>query len=172
MKLGVYKANKNAELPSLATEGSAAFDLRACLEVGDKIKTYSPHNKEIFIPVKMASNGLPTIQLMPQFRTLVPTGLIFDIPQKYEIDINIRSSMALKYGLTLANNTGIIDSDYVDPTFIIVYNMGDTPVNIYNGDRIAQGRLKKTTVCNIEQIEEAPGQKTDREGGFGSTGVN
>jgi len=167
----VYIDNPGAELPAFATEGSAAFDLRACLTEGNKVRAFNPHNKEINLPIRAASNGKMTFQIQPQFRTLVPTGLIFDIPSKHVIKIYIRSSMALKFGLGLANDVAIIDSDYVDPTYVMLYNMGDTPINLYHGDRIAQGILEKMGTYTLTESKTPPGQKTDRVGGMGSTGV-
>jgi dUTP pyrophosphatase len=167
----VYIDNPAAELPAFATEGSAAFDLRVCLTEGSLIKAFNPHNKEMNLPVRMASNGKMTFQIQPQFRTLVPTGLIFDIPSKHVLKLYIRSSMALKFGLALANNVAIIDSDYIDPTYIMLYNMGDTPINLYHGDRIAQGILEKTVAYTLSESKTKPTQKTDRDGGMGSTGV-
>jgi dUTP pyrophosphatase len=167
----IYKDNEAAELPTFATEGSAAFDLRACLTDGMKIRAFNPHNKEMHLPVRMASNGKMTVQVMPQFRTLIPTGLILDIPAKHVVKLYIRSSMALKYGLGLANDVGIIDSDYKFPTYIMLYNMCDTPINIYHGDRIAQGMLEKTLSYTLSERKTPPTQKTDRDGGMGSTGV-
>lgn len=167
----IYRLNDQAELPTFATEGSAAFDLSACLVDGDKIRAFNPHNKEMMLPVRKATNGKNTIQLMPQFRTLIPTGLILDIPAKHVVKLYIRSSMALKYGLGLANNVGIIDSDYVDPLYLMIYNSGDTPINIYHGDRLGQGMLEKTLSYTISESKTKPEQKTDRNGGLGSTGV-
>jgi dUTP pyrophosphatase len=123
------------------------------------------------IPVKPGADGKLSITLHPQFRTLVPTGLIFDIPDRHVLKLFIRSSMALKYSLSLANGTGIIDSDYVDPTYMMVINNGDTPIQIYHGDRIAQGILEKTLKYTLEETTEQPGKKTDRDGGLGSTGT-
>jgi dUTP pyrophosphatase len=167
----VFKTNENIELPAFATEGSACFDLRAYLEEGSKVKAFNPHNRESEFPVKRDSSGKLFTQIQPSFRTLVPTGLIFDIPKNHVLKIYIRSSMALKYGLGLANNVAIIDSDYVDPTYVMIYNMGDTPITIYNGDRIAQAMLEKTFSYEIKERKTAPTQKTDRDGGMGSTGV-
>lgn len=167
----IFKSNVNAIIPEFATEGSACFDLRACFDENVKVKAYNPHNREMFFPVKTSSNGKLSIQLQPQFRTLVPTGLIFDIPKNHVMKIYIRSSMALKNGLCLANNTAIIDSDYVDPTYVMLYNMTDTPIMVYEGDRIAQAMLEKTLTYKLEETSEKPTQKTDRDGGMGSTGV-
>ena len=167
----IYKHNPAAEIPAFATEGSAAFDLKACLTDGDKIRAFGPHNREIALPVRRATNGQMTVQLMPQYRTLIPTGLIFDIPSKHVIKVYIRSSMALKFGLGLANDVGIIDSDYVDPMYVMLYNMCDTPINIYHGDRIAQAMLEKTLTYTLAETSDIPEAKTDRTGGLGSTGV-
>ncbi len=166
----IFKENANASIPEFATEGSACFDLKACLDENTKVKAFNPHNRETLFPVKKSSNGLWSVQLQPQFRTLIPTGLIFDIPKNHVMKIFIRSSMALKNGINLVNNVGIIDSDYVDQTYVMVYNMSDTPVMIYHEDRIAQAILEKTYVYKLEETEERPVQKTDREGGLGSTG--
>lgn len=167
----IFKVSEKAEIPAFATEGSAAFDLKACLNVGEKIRAYNPHNREMEIPVKSTADGRGSIIVYPQFRTLVPTGLIFDIPDKHVLKLFIRSSMALKYSLALANGTGIIDSDYVDPTYIMIINNGDTPIQIFHGDRLAQGILEKTIKYTLEETQEKPGKKTDRDGGLGSTGI-
>jgi dUTP pyrophosphatase len=165
----IFKVSENAEIPAFATEGSACFDIKVCLNTTDKILSYNPHNRETYFPVKV-QNGRASIQLQPQFRTLIPTGLIFDIPSNHVMKLHIRSSMALKYGLALANDTGIIDSDYVDPVYVMVYNMGDTPITLYHGDRIAQAMLEKTLSYKLEETKTAPAKKTDRVGGLGSTG--
>ena len=167
----IFKVSETAEIPSFATEGSAAFDLKACLNVGDKIRAYNPHNREMEIPVKATASGRPSIIVYPQFRTLVPTGLIFDIPEKHVLKLFIRSGMALKFSLGLGNSVGIIDSDYVDPTFMMIINNSDTPIQIYHGDRIAQGILEKTIKYTLEETLEKPSKKTDRDGGLGSTGI-
>ncbi len=166
----IFKVSENAEIPSFATEGSACFDIKACLDPNTKVRAFNPHNREMEIPVKRGPEGKQSITLHPQFRTLVPTGLIFDIPEKHVLKLYIRSSMALKYGIGMANDVGIIDSDYVDPTYMMLINEGDTPIMIYHGDRICQGMLEKTLKYVIEETTEKPGQKTDRDGGLGSTG--
>jgi dUTP pyrophosphatase len=167
----IFKHSPLAEIPAFATEGSAAFDLKVCIDEGDKIRAFGPFNKEIELPVRKANNNSAYIQILPQYRTLVPTGLIFDIPQKHVVKLYIRSSMAFKYGLGLANDVGIIDSDYVDPVYVMIYNMCDTPINLYHGDRIAQGILEKTLTYTLEETKTAPAKKTSRDGGIGSTGV-
>jgi len=168
----IFRLNDAAELPVFATEGSACFDVKVCLTAETRLKTYSPHNKEIIVPTKFASDGRAVTVLHPQFRTLVPTGLIFDIPKNHVLKVFPRSSMAVKYGIGLANSTGIIDYDYVEELFIPIYNMGDTPVSIYHGDRIAQGMLEEIKQYTLVERKSRPEQKTERVGGIGSTGIN
>jgi dUTP pyrophosphatase len=161
----VYKTRENATIPQYATQGSACFDVRACLTVGERVKSYTPFNKEVDILVK--KNGLA---ITPGTRVLIPTGLIFDIPINHVMEMFIRSSVATKMGLTLVNSIGIIDSDYVDETHIIVHNVSDTVAHVHDGDRLAQCRLACVTQQDIKEIKKKPGIKTDRKGGIGSTG--
>ena len=71
----------------------------------------------------------------------------------------------------MANCEGIIDSDYVDELKVIIVNNGGEPFVIKHGDRICQGELVKSLDYTLEQCYTKPVQKTDRNGGFGSTGV-
>jgi dUTP pyrophosphatase len=168
----VFKLRDNAEVPAFATEGSACFDLKACLQADTKMKTYSPHNKEIQVGTRISSDGRVSAVLHPQFRTLIPTGLIFDIPKNHVLKVYARSGMSVKNAIGLANSVGIIDSDYIEEVFIPVYNMSDTPINIFHGDRIAQAMLEKTVTYTIQAVSKRPEQKTERTGGLGSTGTN
>jgi dUTP pyrophosphatase len=168
----IFKVSENAELPVFATKGSACFDLRACLNLDEKVITYNPHNKETYLPVKQSNNNKLYINIPPSFRALVPTGLIFNIPEGHVIKIYIRSSFALKYGLMLANGTAIIDSDYCDPTYIMLYNSSDTSIVLYHGDRIAQAELVKLKNYDLVETKIRPVKNTDRTGGMGSTGTN
>jgi dUTP pyrophosphatase len=168
----IYRENSLAELPHFATEGSACFDLRACLEVGKTITSYNPHNRKMELPIKQSSDGRACASLQPGFRMLIPTGLIFDIPNNHVINIYIRSSMALKYGLMLGNSVAVIDSDYKLPTYIMIFNSSDTPFTLYHGDRIAQAELRELKKYNLVERKTPPTQKTDRDGGLGSTGTS
>jgi dUTP pyrophosphatase len=168
--LTVYKVDPGAQLPNLATSGSACFDVRSCFYVGDRITCYNAWNKKVDVVSKVIS-GKPSIQLPPMHRALVPTGLIFDIPEYHVMKMYVRSSVALKKGLILANGTGIIDSDYVDPCYIILQNTTESLVVIEAGERLAQCAIEPVHVVNIEETKEKPEQKTDRDGGLGSTGT-
>ena len=103
---------------------------------------------------------------------MVETGLIFDIPIGYSIRIHPRSGLAFKKGITLLNAEGIIDSDYTDELKILLYNTSNIDFFVHQGDRIAQGELVKNLDYTIEECYTAPAKKTNRIGGFGSTGVS
>lgn len=111
------------------------------------------------------------IIINPGERLLIPTGLIFDIPENHSIRIHARSGLSLKQGLALANAEGVVDSDYVDPTFIMMINNSNAVATIKHGDRIAQGELVPVLQSEFQEIPTPPKQKTDRQGGLGSTGV-
>ena len=146
--VGCYKIRKNAKMPFMATKGSACFDVHACL---------------LPCTIKM---------LKPGERFLVPLGLILDIPEGYSVRVHTRSSIASKHGVGMSVSEGIIDSDYVEEVFVPVVNNGDKVYQIRDGDRIAQIELVKNLETTFEEIENAPQQKSERDGGFGSTGVN
>jgi dUTP pyrophosphatase len=109
--------------------------------------------------------------LRPGHRYLIPTNLILDIPEGFSVRIHPRSGLALKQGLTLINCEGVIDSDYVEPIYITLLNLSDSPVEISDGDRVAQAELVRSETYEIEEVNTPPARKTSRVGGFGSTGV-
>ena len=167
--LRYFKLHSEVNDPLRATRGSACFDLYSFLPVESTVKVYRSVNFEETETVKREVRQ-ERIPINPNERVLVPTGLIFDIPVGYSIRLYPRSSLALKQGLTLANNVGIIDSDYVEPVFAMVMNVSGYVKYINHNERICQGELFKNQTCIIEEITERPGQKTGRTGGFGSTG--
>lgn len=165
--LGVFKLNNAASLPVFATEGSACFDLCACLTPETPVKKMSgDDNSEVQISVGQDSS----LTINPGDRVLVPTGLVLNVPKGFSVRIHPRSGLSFKHGLTLTNCSGIIDSDYVDALYVILQNTSNKSVTIAHGDRICQGEVIKTEPILISHISERPAQKTDRIGGIGSTG--
>ena len=171
--LKFYKLNEQAQLPAFATKQSACFDLYANLVVNETVKYYnSLTTKELPRRVSFDINSnRPYLQINNMERMLIPTGLIADIPEGFSIRLHSRSGLTFKQGVYLANCEGIIDSDYVDPIFAMVTSISNVPVRIYDGDRICQGELVRCENYTLDESDEAPSQKTDRKGGFGSTGV-
>ena len=164
--LGFYKLDPIVKEPFFATKGSACFDLHAYIpETGTYSVNQDTLNRTIERPIK---DG--TIQIFCMERVLVPTGIVFDIPEGYSVRLHSRSGLAWKDGLYLTNCEGIIDSDYVDPVFAMMTNISQSPKVINNGDRICQAELVETLQHDLTEIKEPPTQKTQRDGGFGSTG--
>ena len=103
--------------------------------------------------------------------TLIKTGLKAYMKDDEYLAIFIRSSMAIKKGLFLANSTGIIDADYYNNEdneghlMVAVYNTKDEPFHVNKGDRVAQGIFTKYLTTDDDHAEGV------RTGGVGSTGV-
>ena len=165
-RLNIYKTNPNVVLPKFGTKQAACFDISFQAEGK---ATYSGYNSFNAPFTRSLSSG--SIRIMPGDRILVPTGLIFDIPEGYSVRIHPRSGLSYKQGLILANLEAVIDSDYIQETFILLTNRSEVDQTINNGDRIAQAELVKKEEYVLWEIMEAPTQKTDRIGGLGSTGV-
>jgi dUTP pyrophosphatase len=128
-------------LPTYATDGAAGLDLRADAPV----------------------------QLAPGARALVPTGLAIAVPQGYEAQVRPRSGLALRLGVTCLNTPGTIDSDYRGEVCVILCNLGQEPVSLPRGERIAQ--LVVAAVARAELVPAVSLPPTGRgEGGFGHTG--
>lgn len=166
--LYIYKTYQKAYIPKFATEGSACFDLHASLIPGTEVKVFLFGQPD---SVKHIISDSSDIVLAAGSRALVPTNLILDIPVNHSVRIHPRSGTAIKQGLMLANCEGVIDSDYVDPLFIALYNASGVAQTLKDGDRLAQAELIKTLSYPIAETTSKPVQKTTRVGGFGSTGV-
>ena len=138
----IKKMDKNATIPMYQSDGASGFDL--CSSVNITIKSG-----------KWA---------------LIKTGLSFSFSKKYEIQIRPRSGLALKYGITILNTPGTIDSDYRGEIQVIVINLGDEDFDIKVGDRIAQAVLCKVKRAKLKETRFL--NKTKRgNGSFGSTGI-
>jgi len=161
---------------ALATQESACFDLRAFFHPNlNKIDGYNADSFKISTPVSRMvgkADADRVVAINPGERMMVPTGIIFDIPKGYSVRIHARSGLALKAGLVMANSEGIIDSDYIEETKIIVLNISNIPIRINHGDRIAQAEMVPVLNYNLVPTTEDIAQKTNRAGGFGSTGVS
>jgi dUTP pyrophosphatase len=140
MVVKVVNKSDNA-LPQYETGGSAGLDVRS------------------------AEDGV----LEPGEFKLVKTGLFVEIPVNYEIQVRPRSGLALKYGITVLNSPGTIDSDYRGEIGVILINHGKLPFAIIKGERIAQLVLCPVERINWMAVGSVGGTKRG-EKGFGSTG--
>lgn len=123
------------------TEGSACIDLRSTQE----------------------------ILIKPNEIIKFSTGLKMEIENGYCLEIHSRSGLAINNGILVANNVGIVDSDYRGEIIVALKNTSNVEYLVKNGDRIAQGKFTKYKVPTFEFVDEL-GETERGEGGFGSTG--
>jgi len=168
--LGFYKTAADVPDPTVATQASACFDLHAYIKEGMEITVYDSKNIKRTFTVGKDHERTDMINLNPGDRALIPTGIIFDIPVGYSLRLYSRSGHALKKGLSLANGVGVVDCDYVEPVFAIVQNTSSVIQNVIDNERVCQADLTMALTFALQPREEAPETKTDRIGGFGSTG--
>jgi dUTP pyrophosphatase len=136
--------------PAFAHEGDSGFDLRAYIQ------------------------NVPAYALIePGKIRIIETGLYFEVEKGLEIQIRPRSGLAAKYGITIVNTPGTVDSHYRGEIKIILANLGSETFRINNGDRIAQGVIcpvygeGKLNMIKVETLSET----VRNDNGFGSSGV-
>ena len=140
----IKKLNNNSfELPKYQTEGSVGMDLSAFIENDILIK--------------------------PNERELIPTGITVSLPQHIEGTVSPRSGLSLKYGITVLNSPGTIDSDYRGEIKVILINHGNEDFIIKNNDRIAQLVFNEVVKVSFKEVEDLD-QTSRNQKGFGSTG--
>lgn len=133
------------DLPKYETTLASGFDIRAQLE--------------------------SSLTVAPGASVMVPTGLSFEIPVGYEIQVRPRSGLAAKKAITVLNTPGTIDADYRGEVKVILINLGQEPFVIQDQDRIAQCVLCPVVQAQMELVADL--SDTQRGvGGFGSTGVS
>lgn len=133
-------------LPVYQTAEAAGFDLVAAVPAGN--------------PITLSTGD----------SALVPTGLIFELPSGNEAQVRPRSGLAAKFGITVLNSPGTIDSDYRGEVSVILINLGKKPFTINRGERIAQMIIAPIVRAALEEVAQVTGTKRGT-GGFGSTGI-
>ncbi|MBI3006317.1 MAG: dUTP diphosphatase [Ignavibacteriales bacterium] len=143
----ISRVNKNSSdvpLPAYATEGSAGMDICAAVE--------------------------NDIVIQPGETTLVPSGVLIELPPGFEAQVRPRSGLAVRHGIGILNSPGTIDSDYRGEVKVILTNFSKEPFKVRRGDRIAQmviSRFERVTWQETEGVNET----LRGEGGFGHTGI-
>ena len=110
------------------------------------------------------------VSIEPGARAQVPTGLAVAVPPGYEAQIRPRSGLAARFGLTVLNAPGTVDSDYRGEVMVLLVNLGQERVDIEPGDRIAQMVIAPVARVQVETGDELPATGRGA-GGFGSTGT-
>ena len=132
-------------LPAYQSAGAAGLDLMAAIGRDSKIV------------------------IEPGARDLVPTGIEIELPEGYEGQIRPRSGLALRYGVTVLNTPGTIDSDYRGEIKVLLINLGAEPFEIVRATRIAQLVIAPVVRVSLTEVEGLSGSGRGA-GGFGSTG--
>jgi dUTP pyrophosphatase len=140
----VTRLRPHAVIPRYMTAGAAGLDLVAAVDA----------------PVALA----------PGARAAIGTGLAMAIPEGFEGQVRPRSGLAREHGLTVANAPGTIDSDYRGEIAVLLINLGDKPVTIESGQRIAQLVISPVVQAVLVEADALPATGRGA-GGFGSTGA-
>lgn len=139
--IGICKLNSKAVVPTYKTDGASGFDF----------------------------SSIESIVLKAGEFRAVATGLAFELPNGYELQVRPRSGLALKDGITVLNSPGTVDSDYRGEIKVILINHSNEDFNIKIGDRIAQGVIATVEKVSFKIMDELNGTKRGSKG-FGSTG--
>ena len=145
IRLRVLPHGDGLEPPRYATAGSAGCDLRAAVD--------------------------QPVRLEPGERKVIPTGVCIALSVGYEAQVRPRSGLAVRHGLTVLNAPGTIDADYRGEIRVPLINLGEAPLEITRGQRIAQ-----MVVAPVLQVEWSLVEQLDDTArglaGFGSTGID
>lgn len=147
MIIRIKRDHEDVKIPQYESKGASGFDLAAYIE--------SP----VFID--------------PRTIGVIPTGLHFEVPIGFEIQIRSRSGLAANSGIMVLNSPGTIDSDYRGEVKVILINLGSERFKVSNGDRIAQAVVTIVQEVKLHDIgSKALSPSMRGSGGFGSTGLN
>jgi deoxyuridine 5'-triphosphate nucleotidohydrolase len=192
--LPVKKIYGDSVMPLYATAGSACFDI--CAYAGAsavEIRAWDYTSVERRLPpmidvadskedIAKAANCRYYL-IPPRYRALVPTGIKFHMRKPFgfnpfdgrimipSVRIRARSGLSTKGGVCLVNGVGVIDCDYADEVFVPIHNITDHYITITHGARIAQGEVVVRDRYEIVETSDDVCKTTERNGGFGSTGV-
>jgi dUTP pyrophosphatase len=137
-----------------------------------------PHHDGLPLPARQTGGSAgydvcsadPDFVIAPMERRLVRTGLALAIPAGFEAQVRPRSGLAIKQGLTLPNTPATIDSDYRGELMIGLINLGNEPVTVTRGMRIAQLVFQRVELVELREVADLPASARG-DGGFGSTGA-
>ena len=142
----VLPHGEGLDLPAHAEPHAAGLDLRAAVPDGE--------------PVTLA----------PGAYALVPTGLQIALPEGTEGQVRPRSGLAFRYGVTVLNSPGTVDSSYRGEVGVLLVNHGRQPFVVERGERIAQLVVARYVPVRLVESDTLP-ESARGAGGFGSTGT-
>jgi dUTP pyrophosphatase len=132
-----------AQVPAYQSEHAAGLDLHACLEA--------------------------PLTLVPGDIALVPCGFAMAIPHGFEGQVRPRSGLSTKFGISMPNAPGTVDSDYRGEMMVPLINLGRGAFTVEHGMRVAQMVIAPVARAAVREVDELDGTARGH-GGFGSTG--
>ena len=141
VRVPVVRVDAALPLPAYAREDDAGLDLHAA----------------------------ESITLSPGARALVSTGIALAIPPGFAGLVLPRSGLALRHGVTILNSPGLIDAGYRGEVKVLLVNLGEAPVTLGRGDRVAQLVVQRVERVMLTPAAELPASARGSDG-FGSTG--
>lgn len=142
INLKIKQLSKDSIVPKYQSDGASGFDL----------------------------HSIEDLELKSSEIVAVKTGLAFEIPKGYELQIRPRSGLAIKNGISVLNTPGTIDSDYRGEIMVILVNFSNNAFSIKKGDRIAQAVLSQIFQANLVVSNNLDSTQRGASG-FGSTGI-
>jgi len=142
MQVNIVKLHSDLITPKYAFHGDAGMDVQSTIDY-----TLQPGESKLF-----------------------PTGLKFEIPLGYEMQVRPRSGLAAKKSITVLNSPGTIDHGYRGELGVVLINHGKEPFPVVRGDRIAQIVFNKFEIVELTEVTELS-ESHRGELGFGSTGI-
>jgi dUTP pyrophosphatase len=175
-KIPLKFVNKSDNVdPEYAKDGDSGFDVRAFV---DKTVVIQPARLNVRRTTMKTDYGdkeiVESVELIPAETKRIPTGLFFEIPRGYEIQVRSRSGLSANAQIVVTNSPGTVDSCYRGELEILLTNHGNKVFYVEKGDRIAQcvfASVLDNHLVGLEKVEEID-TNTDRgDGGFGHTGI-
>lgn len=155
LKFANKSPNKDPEFAHLTDSG---MDLYAYVDGEDSLQD---------------ENGKRYVELKPLERSLIHTGIYFELPEFTELQIRPKSGRALKEGLSVLNTPGTVDEGYRNEVCVIAVNLSNEPIRIYNNEKVAQAVLTPVfngKLVNLQKVEDISTETDRGTDGFGSTG--
>ena len=166
--LGIFSTRSGVRHPEYKTLMSACMDLYTPLKVGQEIEGFDQSN----VALKLVVEEGGILRIPPLARVKIPMGLILGIDESKSARLHIRSSVAYKKGLVLANGEAVIDADFREELQLLISNTSDSWVVVSDQERLVQLEVVDLDRAFVRILFEPLERVGDRRGGIGSTGTN
>jgi dUTP pyrophosphatase len=143
-----------------------------------KVKRLESSGTEVPLPARMSEHAAgfdlaaaieKPLRMKPGQIALVPCGFAMAVPHGYEAQVRPRSGLASKFGITMANAPGTIDSDYRGEVKVPLINLGHKTFVVERGMRIAQMLILPVPPARLVEVQQLDDTRRGK-GGFGHTG--